>query len=412
MRSIRDLWYQMIYSGTDEIRDDDLRLGVTKGINFLCAWICMINVVVGPIFYFASKKPSVLYGSLIEAAFVAYIIRLNVKNRRTLANICFYVVLLIATFYFSVILGPMAQAQFMIVLMAGLAFFLFETKKVRILCTAASACSLILIEINYKLHVFRSAVASPNVTYAMRWTAYCVIILLVVMLFYLFDKNYRKLLNKQRIQNKIVQSDLETQTMISLKKSNLIRMAFHEVRSQFKGMKIMLSVLTKNKSILEMEGMPKMLGDLTVASEVVEMVMGNVLNYSKGEAGIVEKELYEWINLKMALIGLINIHQYDANNKNVKIEYIEGADIPDHLIGDRFKINQIVANLLNNAIKFTRPNTVVTCKLEQNGNFWTISIQDCGKGIPPEKLGQIFDLYVTEKDRDNSEGVGLGLHNA
>lgn len=114
----------------------------------------------------------------------------------------------------------------------------------------------------------------------------------------------------------------------------------------------------------------------------------------------------------MALSGLVDIHQYSANNRNVKVEYSASEDIPEYLIGDRFKINQIIANLLNNAIKFTKPGSTIWFRFEKGNTNWIISIKDEGKGISPEKLESIFDPYVTEKNRDNVEGTGIGLHNA
>jgi signal transduction histidine kinase len=410
MRRLTHLWYRLLYTGTEEIREDDLRLGITKGINLFCLWIIVINIVSGPAYAIASGKPSVLYGSMVELLALAGVLHLNHRNRRTLANLSFYGILLAATFYFSVILGPVAEAQLMIVLMVGLAFFLFESGATRIRCTVVSVLLLVVMEINYRFHLIKVSEAPAGVAYAMRWTAYCVIISLVAILFYLFDKNYNKLLAKRLTQNKIVQGNLEEQTIISLRKSHLIRTSFHEIRSQFKGMKMILTVLSNNRAIIKIEGMQKTLGDLRNASETIEMVMGNLLNYSKGEAGIVEKPFYEHINLKLVLKVMIEINQYFANMKGIRIIYRTSDDVPEYLISDRFKINQIFTNLLHNAIKFSYANTSIILGVEKEVSNWKISINDEGVGISPEKLKNIFDPFVTDKNKENTEGIGLGLH--
>jgi signal transduction histidine kinase len=295
-----------------------------------------------------------------------------------------------------VILGPLAEAQLMIVLLVGFAFFLFTSRSIRILCTVISVLLLAVMEANFKFHLIHSNPVSTNVAYGMRWTSYFVIISLVALLFYLFDKNYEKLLNKQ--------------TLISLKKSNLIRTAFHEIRSEFKGMKMILSVLASNEELLQTEGMSKVLGDLRNGSEKIEMVIGNLLNYSKGEAGIVERPLYEPLNLKLILKNMADINQYFANKKGVRIVYQAAGDVPEYLISDRFKINQIFTNLLHNAIKFSKPHTAVHLTLCREASTWKISIHDEGVGISPEKLAHIFDPFVTERNKENTEGIGLGLH--
>jgi len=413
MQILRDLWLKITYAGTDEIKDDDLALGVTKGINILCAAIGLINIFAGPGFYFASKKTPVLWGSLVEAFLVFGIIWLNSRNKRELAKLSFYIVLQIATFYFGFSLGPTVEAEMMIVLMVGLAFFLFRSRKRRIFFITTTILLVVILEIYFVLNVLRTSRSFSIVTYAMRWAAISIIIFLEAKLFHLFDINYNRLLAKQNAHTRKVQRSLEEETQISINKSKIIRIASHEVKNQFRGVKLGLSVLANDSRIQNIPVIAEKLGSIVRAIEVVDMVMINVLNFAKGEAGVIETPLYEPFNLNKVLGGLVTSNQFEASRKKVNIVFMPSNDIPEYIHGDRFKINQIVGNILHNAIKFTRESTQVILKIEKyNNTYWKVSIKDEGEGIAPENQESIFEQFVTARNSDNIEGSGLGLPTA
>jgi len=84
---------------------------------------------------------------------------------------------------------------------------------------------------------------------------------------------------------------------------------------------------------------------------------------------------------------------------------------PVWISGDTMRIEQVVANLLFNAIKFTPPDGTVEVRVAAQGEFAILEVSDNGAGIEPEMLGRIFDLFVqgdTPLDRSKS-GLGVGL---
>jgi signal transduction histidine kinase len=78
---------------------------------------------------------------------------------------------------------------------------------------------------------------------------------------------------------------------------------------------------------------------------------------------------------------------------------------------DREKVEQILVNLMTNAIKFTEPNGEITLECERRGAVVAVSIRDTGRGIPADKLSAIFEPFVqvARSAGAPSEGVGLGL---
>ncbi|PJI96608.1 CHASE2 domain-containing sensor protein [Acidovorax sp. 69] len=99
-----------------------------------------------------------------------------------------------------------------------------------------------------------------------------------------------------------------------------------------------------------------------------------------------------------------------ARDRNVDVRT---AAIPDTapFLGDRALLSRALANVLNNAIKFSPDGGTVECSLTARGPHWVVSVRDQGPGIAPELQGQVFAPYQRLHDRSHPsiEGVGLGL---
>jgi CheY-like chemotaxis protein len=84
---------------------------------------------------------------------------------------------------------------------------------------------------------------------------------------------------------------------------------------------------------------------------------------------------------------------------------------PVPISADVTRIEQVVTNLLNNAIKFTSPGGCVSATIDRDGDIAVLRIRDSGRGIAPELLPRIFDLF-TQGDRSlarSEGGLGIGL---
>src|SRR6185312_15523657 len=86
---------------------------------------------------------------------------------------------------------------------------------------------------------------------------------------------------------------------------------------------------------------------------------------------------------------------------------VEAQFAPGELVieGDRFALGRVYRNLITNAIQATEPGGRVTVATARVGNQVEITVTDTGSGIPADRLGAIFDDFVTTKRR----GLGLGL---
>jgi two-component system phosphate regulon sensor histidine kinase PhoR len=93
-----------------------------------------------------------------------------------------------------------------------------------------------------------------------------------------------------------------------------------------------------------------------------------------------------------------------------------GIDLSTHapeglpaLWADRSRLEQVLVNLIHNALKFTRPGGSVQLTVKMEGEFIRFEVRDTGVGIPEEDLARIFErFYKTDRAR-SSGGTGLGL---
>ena len=103
--------------------------------------------------------------------------------------------------------------------------------------------------------------------------------------------------------------------------------------------------------------------------------------------------------------------EVQATNKNVKIKLVLCGDVMK-VHADKSKIQQVLYNLLDNAIKFSKENTTITIETKvHNSDKLYVSVSDQGVGIPKESLDKLFNrFYKADLSRgQNKKGTGLGL---
>ncbi|HZO17548.1 MAG TPA: PAS domain-containing sensor histidine kinase [Gemmatimonadaceae bacterium] len=138
-------------------------------------------------------------------------------------------------------------------------------------------------------------------------------------------------------------------------------------------------------------------------------IINDLLNYSRIEAGklVYEKEPVEATRVLDNVLGMV---APQAASRGIALERGDCAD-EVVAVGDRVKIEQIVLNLLSNALKFTPPGGRVTASCGRAGDKVFITVRDNGPGIPSDAIDQIFEPFVQlgRSLSSGHEGAGLGL---
>lgn len=185
----------------------------------------------------------------------------------------------------------------------------------------------------------------------------------------------------------------------------------HEIRTPLNaivGMVHLLDQTTLNEKQLEY------LKAIKTSSTSLLEIINDILDFSKIESGKIELEEKSF-SIRNSVEDLINTMRYKAEEKGLELVINMDDKIPPAVAGDPLRLNQILLNLISNAIKFTAKGEVrLTIKLiEILGDKARIffSVRDTGIGIASDKLSTIFESF-TQATTDTTRlygGTGLGL---
>lgn len=147
---------------------------------------------------------------------------------------------------------------------------------------------------------------------------------------------------------------------------------------------------------------------ITRAQSHLLALINDILNFAKVEAGKIDLVMHP-ISLKEALSGLGALVEPQARAKNISYSLVEGGEVMVNVDKERFQ--QILLNLLTNAVKFTPEGGHIGVTWTFEGSNALINVSDTGVGIPHEKLEKVFEPFVqvSRYRMDAAEGVGLGL---
>lgn len=195
-------------------------------------------------------------------------------------------------------------------------------------------------------------------------------------------------------------------------KSQFLANMSHEIRTP-------LNVIMGNLQLLELTELSEEQKDFIniskKSSESLLIVINDILVYSKIAAGKMELEK-TLFSLEKVLGDALSFFSFTASEKNLVLESNVEADMPDHLIGDSFRLRQILVNLIGNAVKYTRAGRidifVKKISQEASGKIkLEFGVKDTGIGIPSEKTEVLFKSF-SQVDNSNTRqygGTGLGL---
>lgn len=194
-------------------------------------------------------------------------------------------------------------------------------------------------------------------------------------------------------------------------KSEFLAKMSHEIRTPLNGIIGMANTLESlNLNSKQSDAVQIILK----SADLLLSIINDILDFSKIEAGkmIIEETPFK---LREEVDSIVSLFNPRAQEKNLQLIADIHENVPDKLIGDPFRLKQVISNLIGNAIKFTYEGKILVAVdliKKQNGYLSLLfSIEDTGIGIPKEKLHDIFGSF-SQADGSTTRkygGTGLGV---
>ena len=220
---------------------------------------------------------------------------------------------------------------------------------------------------------------------------------------------FRDITERKKVVAKLIEAKEKAEKSEKLKGEFLAQMS-HEIRSP-------IHTILSFTQLLESELNDKIEGELREsftairnAGQRVVRTIDLILNMSQIQTNSLETH-FRNINLtKEILEPLYQEYYQTAKARGLKLEFIKDTD-DVNVEGDEYTLNQIIANLLNNAIKYTEKGEITLRVFRTETNLLAVEVTDTGIGISEEYLPKIFDSFTQEEQgyTRQYDGNGLGL---
>lgn len=193
-------------------------------------------------------------------------------------------------------------------------------------------------------------------------------------------------------------------------KSEFLAVISHELRTPMNGI---LGYSQLLRQTLQDKEQKEQVGFIERSGRSLLDLINNILDFSKIESQGVELEAIPF-NIEQVVMETLETCTIKAREKGLNLDYNISKDLPHQLLGDPFRIKQILLNLVNNAVKFTpQGNVHVTLNHQQVEDKVVLhcSVKDSGVGISPEATSRLFKAFSQADSSTTRQfgGTGLGL---
>ncbi|SEW42625.1 ATP-binding response regulator [Chitinophaga arvensicola] len=390
--NIRQFFHQVVNTGT--LRQEASLAKVTRMVNTFSVVTISLCLIFGGLIYLGTGKADLLIPAWIEAAVFLGVFMLNALNKPVLASISFIAINNIAIVYFSAVMGMVAEVHLLFLFLLGASLMIFRSRALVIASIVVAVVSVTACEINYYYRLITPMSMPLSQQFIIRWITLPAILLLDVATIFLYVRKLRTL--NIRL------------TKATDEKTIFVRETSHEIRNPLNAIygisqDLMMKV---HKEERYSEIRPE-IEHLYSATHNVLQIINNVLAISKIEDGAAHTLHPEVFNIRELITDKVIVYQYIADLRGVKIRADIPENMPEHILADKGKLTQILNNLLFNAIKFTRSNSMVTVLVSRESDLWQFVVKDQGNGMPEADLLTLFTPFKSGKSE--FEGSGLGL---
>ncbi len=232
----------------------------------------------------------------------------------------------------------------------------------------------------------------------------------IILIITIENARVRLIAKRKKELEELVELRTKELKEINKTKDKLFSIISHDLRGSIGNFMSMLKLLVDEPNVVNEDELKDILKTMKDSSESTYYLLDNLLNWARSQRGVIE---YNFNNQQINYIIDDIIFLFTQIAKSKGINLYSKVNKPVYAYFDKNTIHTAIRNLISNAIKFTDKggNVWVDIEENENDNKITISINDNGVGIPPEKADQIFTAFQgsTTLGTAGEKGTGLGL---
>lgn len=211
------------------------------------------------------------------------------------------------------------------------------------------------------------------------------------------------------MQRELVKKNHEL-ARLNQQKNYFLGMAAHDLRSPL-GTIVSCSefLLDRNREHSFEEDL-ELCGVIKKSGEFMLGLINDLLDISKIESGHLQLNIGP-LDLSDVISRCLAFNQASARKKQIRIQEQYAGTLPDTVFWDLSKMEQVLNNLLGNAVKFSHPGSTIIIRLSSSDNKVVIQVEDNGEGLPAEILDRLFIPFSNScrLGTRGEKGAGLGL---
>jgi PAS domain S-box-containing protein len=199
--------------------------------------------------------------------------------------------------------------------------------------------------------------------------------------------------------------DITNFKRLEQQKDDFISIASHELKTPITSLKASLQLLERMKNNPSSTMLPRLIEQSGKSMRKISSLVDDLLNVSRSSAS--------QLKLNKTFFTLTDVINSCRDHIQVSGDYtlsVEGEE-DLKLFADEHAIDQVIINLVNNAVKYAPESYEIILSIKKENNSAIISVSDKGSGIPEEKIAHLFDRYYQAQPSGfNNSGLGLGLY--
>lgn len=189
----------------------------------------------------------------------------------------------------------------------------------------------------------------------------------------------------------------------------LLSAVSHDLRTPLAGAKAAVSSLRSDDIEFSPEDTTELLETIEESVDQLTALVGNLLDSSRLAVGVVSPQLRQVYMDEVVHRALVSVGMGARGLRRAAMNRVEVSVGEVSALADAGLLERVLANLIDNAIRHSPPDSPVRVTAERAGDHVAIAVVDRGPGVPPGAEEQLFEPFQRLGDRDNTTGVGLGL---